>query len=107
MTVRSRAWQVRIEENAAEIFLSGQLTRDDLEVIKEWRRAIVEGSGPEALLKRPDRWADHALHGRWEGHRASSFGYRGRIIYRVENEIVTVVVVRITPEHDYGKRKQR
>ena len=62
-------------------------------------------TGPEALLNRPDKWADHALTGQWSGFRSSSFGYRGRIIYKVENEIITVVVVRITPEHDYKKRK--
>ncbi len=100
-----RTWKVRIEDSATAIFQSGHLTRDDLEVIKEWRRTIIEGGGPDALLKRPDMWADHALHGEWEGCRSSSFGYRGRIIYRVENEIITVVVVRITPEHDYKKRK--
>lgn len=105
MQAKPHTWQVRIEDTAAEIFQTNQLTRDDLEVIKEWRRTIVEGGGPQALLKRPDRWADHALHGEWEGHRASSFGYRGRIIYRVKNEIITVVVVKITPEHDYKKRR--
>lgn len=98
-------WKVKIEDKAAEIFRSNQLTHDDLEIIKQWRHTIIEGGGPEALLKRPDRWADHPLHGEWAGHRSSSFGYRGRIIYRVENEIITVVVVRITPEHDYKKRK--
>ena len=98
-------WRVRIEDTASAIFETNELTRDDREVIKEWYKTIVEGGGPQALLKRPDRWADHALHGELEGHRASSFGYRGRIIYRVENEIITVVVVRITPEHDYKKRR--
>ena len=105
MKAKPRTWQVKVEDSAAEIFSTNLLTRDDLEVIKEWRKTIIEGGGPSALLKRPDKWADHALHGEWEGHRSSSFGYRGRIIYRVENEIITVVVVRITPEHDYKKRK--
>lgn len=105
MKAKSHTWQVRIEDKAAEIFLYNQLTCDDIEIIKEWHKTITEGGGPEALLKRPDRWADHALHGEWEGHRSSSFGYRGRLIYRIENEIITVVVVRITPEHDYKKRK--
>ena len=105
MKVSPPTWQVRIEDTASAIFKTNQLTRDDLEVIKEWRKTIVEGGGPQSLLKRPDRWADHPLHGEWAGHRASSFGYRGRIIYRVENEIITVVVVRITPEHDYKKRR--
>ncbi|HCM40900.1 MAG TPA: hypothetical protein DIS93_13125 [Bdellovibrionales bacterium] len=105
MGTKPKQWQVKIEDEAAKIFQAGVLTRDDLEVIKEWRRTIIEGGGPEALLSQPGRWADHALHGEWQGYRSSSFGYRGRIIYRIENEIITVVVVRITPEHDYKKRK--
>ena len=105
MGTKPRIWKVVIEDKAAEIFQADLLTCDDLEIIKLWRRTIVEGGGPDALLREPGRWADHPLHGEWEGHRASSFGYRGRIIYRIENQVITVIVVRITPEHDYKKRK--
>jgi transcriptional regulator with XRE-family HTH domain len=41
-------------------------------------------------------WADHPLYGDWRGHRASSFSHSGRIIYKVEEHVITVTVVRIT-----------
>ena len=97
-------WQVKIEDKATEIFQKKTLTHDDLEVIKEWRKTVGEG-GPGALLNRPDIWADHPLYGEWVGYRSSSFSYKGRLIYRVESKIVTVVLVRITKDHDYKKKE--
>ncbi len=104
MKLGSGLWQVKVEDKAAEVFQRKILTRDDLEVIKEWRRIVIEG-GPEALLKRPDIWADHPLYGEWEGYRSSSFSYKGRIIYRIEDQVVTVIIVRITKDHNYKKKE--
>lgn len=96
------AWQVKIEDEASRIFQSKQLSKEDREVIHQWAKEVT-AHGPQVLLKKPDIWADHPLSGKWEGHRASSFSYRGRIIYKVEDQVVTVTVVRISPDHDYKK----
>ena len=93
-------WKVRIEDKAAKIFSSNALSEDDRRVIYEWAK-LVRDHGPNELHKQPSVWADHELYDDWEGYRASSFSYKGRIIYKVENKIVTVTVVRITPDHNY------
>lgn len=105
MKLIKTTWFIKIEDKAAKVFETKHLSRTDLEVIKEWHKTVVNG-GPEVLLKRPDVWADHALYGEWQGYRSSSFSYKGRIIYRIENKIVTVVVVRITNDHNYKKREK-
>ena len=95
-------WQVKIDDQAANIFESYALSDDDRNVIHQWAK-LVKKEGPEALQKFPQTWADHALYDEWRGYRASSFSYKGRIIYKVEDKIVTVIVVRITIDHDYKK----
>lgn len=95
-------WKVKIEDDAEAMFHSKQLTAEDREVIHKWAKEVAT-HGPEVLLKKPDIWADHPLFGKWQGYRASSFSFSGRIIYRIEDKIVTVVVVRLSPDHDYKK----
>lgn len=98
-------WQVKIEDEAYETLESGELTKSDLEVIHQWAKLVNE-DGPAALQMSPQIWADHELYDEWKGYRASSFSYKGRIIYKVKEKIVTVTVVRITAEHDYKKEKE-
>lgn len=95
-------WKIKVEDDASKIILSQTLSDDDRQVIRDWAKTI-EKYGPEKLLERPDKWADHALDGKWAGYRASSFSYRERIIYKINNNIITVTVVRITPFHDYRR----
>src|SRR5947209_5775146 len=97
-------WLVKIEDEASKVFEGDYLTKDDKIVIQIWAHTVAE-HGPEELLRKPSIWADHPLHGQWQGHRASSFSHKGRIIYKVEERVVTVVVVRITTEHDYKKKR--
>lgn len=97
-------WDVRITDEASKVFASKALTTDDRIVIQKWAE-LVRDNGPEALTERPGVWADHPLYGEWRGHRASSFSHSGRIIYRVEERVVTVSVVRITTDHDYRRKK--
>src|SRR6478609_5541751 len=97
-------WNVHITDEASKVFESKALTTDDRIVIQKWAE-LVRGHGPEASTKRPGMWADHALYGAWRGHRASSFSHSGRIIYKVEDQVVTVSVVRITTDHDYRRKK--
>lgn len=98
-------WQVKIEDEAAEVLPGRTLSEEDKLVIQAWAQTVAE-FGPEALLKKPSVWADHPLYGEWSGHRASSFSYRGRIIYKVKDKVVTVIVVRITAEHNYKRKKE-
>jgi mRNA-degrading endonuclease YafQ of YafQ-DinJ toxin-antitoxin module len=79
------------------------LTKDDRIVIQKWAETVRD-YGPDALLKNPSIWADHPLTGKWEGYRASSFSYSGRIIYRIDHEKKQVVIVaRITVDHNYKR----
>ena len=95
-------WKVKISAQAAKVFESNTLTDEDKIVIQKWA-TIVSKYGPAELERSPSIWADHALYEEWQGHRASRFSYKGRIIYKVEAQIVTVIVVRITNSHDYKR----
>lgn len=95
-------WKVKITDEAAQIFESDLLSDEDKIVIRKWAETVAR-YGPRGLGKNPSVWADHELYDDWKGYRASSFSYAGRIIYKVEDRIVTVIVVRITKSHDYKK----
>ncbi|MEO6775976.1 MAG: hypothetical protein ABI467_23650 [Kofleriaceae bacterium] len=97
-------WKVHIAEEASKMFQDNALTTDDRIVIQKWAE-LVRDHGPEALSERPGMWADHPLYGEWRGHHASSFSNSGRIIYKIEEQVVTVAVVRITPDHNYRSKK--
>lgn len=75
-----------------------------LEVLKRYEKwkDIVRISGPPGLrLIRGFR--DEALRGEWKGHRSSRLGQRYRVIYRVEENEVLVLVMDLTA-HDYRRR---
>ena len=80
-------------------FKNGSISNDDVTILKLWRRT-VELHGPDSLVTQ-SKWDDHALFGKWKGYRASCFSKEGRIIYKIEDEVITVIVFRITPDHDY------
>jgi addiction module RelE/StbE family toxin len=46
---------------------------------------------------------DESLRGEWQGHRSSRLGFQYRLIYRVVERDVEVLVVDLTA-HDYRKR---
>jgi len=90
-----------IEKQYSKDFTSGKISYDDNKAIRRWFN-IVEQFGPQVLYKN-NYWNDHPLDGKWAGYRSSSFSKRGRIIYKVNGKIVTVVVFKITPDHNYAK----
>lgn len=100
-----KSWSVELTDEAEKElrtnFKTGKITSEDVKVIKRWI-VDVEEQGLEFAQRKPD-WRDHELDGRWSGHRAVSFSYSGRIIYRIENEKIIVRVVRVTADHDYKK----
>lgn len=94
-------WTNEVDLRLEADFKSGRLNKEDIRLLKRWRAKVEEG-GPESLRK-TTYWGDHALYGEWWGYRSSCFSHRGRIIYKVINDRVEVIVVRITPDHNYKK----
>lgn len=101
----SNKWVVELtseaEKRLREDFKSGFITQTDIKVIKRWI-ADIEDMGLEFTQHKAD-WRDHELDGEWRGHRAISFSYSGRVIYRVVKGRIVVQVVRVTADHDYKK----
>lgn len=100
-----KKWVVELTSDAEKRlrvdFKSGVISQTDLKVIKRWI-ADIEDMGLEFTQHKAD-WRDHELDGEWKGHRAISFSYSGRVIYRFEKGRVVVQVVRVTADHDYKK----
>ena len=91
----------KCEKEVKGLFRKGVLGEDDRRVIGVWIRQVKE-HGPDSLKHGAATWNDHPLDRKWSGHRASNFSHSGRIIYRVKNRRVTVVVARVTHDHDYS-----
>lgn len=60
-------------------------------------------SGPMGL-KMIKGFHDEVLRGEWKGCRSSRLGGQYRVIYKVENNLVLVEVMKVTP-HDYRRQK--
>ncbi len=101
-------WGVEFESRRVQIEIeglirNGKLSKDDQAIINSWIRQVMF-HGPESI--RGDyKWADHALREEWKGYRASAFSGLGRIIYRIENKLVKILIARITDVHDYDKKE--
>jgi mRNA-degrading endonuclease YafQ of YafQ-DinJ toxin-antitoxin module len=101
-------WLVEFESSKVEIEVTNlmrarKLTEEDRLVITTWIRVVTE-EGPERIQKEK-RWDDHALVGEWKGYRSSCFSKSGRIIYKIENKVIKILIARITPDHDYKRPK--
>ena len=98
------AWKVDYEANVkVEIKTqldNGVLTMDDLKALAKWVNEI-ESHGLDHV--QTDYWNDHPLEAEWTGLRSASFSLRGRIIYRVEDGRLIIMVVRVTATHNYRK----
>lgn len=98
-------WKVKIDDNyeneLERLIDSGKLSSDDFVVIRQWI-GFVEKNGPESLQNN-GFWNDHELirDEKWKGCRSSSFGYSGRIIYKIVEKKILVLVLRITTDHNY------
>ena len=100
-----KKWVVELTPDAEKQlradFDCGLIDQTDVKLIRRWI-ADIEEMGLEFTQHKID-WRDHELDGKWKGHRAISFSYSGRVIYRVENDQVVVKVVRVTASHDYER----
>jgi mRNA-degrading endonuclease RelE of RelBE toxin-antitoxin system len=99
-------WKVlfteKCEKEIRDLLKSGLLSEDDRRVLSIWIKQVKK-HGPDSLREgsQLNNWNDHDLDRKWSGYRASSYSFSGRVIYKIEDKIITVKVVRITPEHDY------
>ena len=84
--------------------VAGRLRRLPVEVLKRYEKwkDIVRISGP-AGLRLIKGFHDERLRGEWKGHRSSRLGVQYRIIYKVEEREVLVLVIDLTA-HDYRRR---
>ncbi len=82
----------------------GLLRRLPVEILKRYEKwkDIIRVSGPQGL-RLIKGFRDEALRGQWEDHRSSRLGLQYRVIYRVVERQVQVLVVDITP-HDYRRK---
>ena len=83
---------------------SKRLDRLSVEILKRYEKwkDIVKISGPSGL-RLIKGFHDEALKGKWRGHRSSRIGQQYRVVYKVEERKVLVLVVDIAA-HDYRSK---
>lgn len=98
-------WKVsetpEVKKQLIEDFNRGAITKEDIQIIKKWTE-LMEKGGVEEICKHRT-FDDHPLDGDWRGYRSSCFSGSGRIIYKEENGIFTIKVVRVSPNHNYKR----
>ncbi len=92
-------WEV-LEHRRASKRLD-RLAKEVLKRYEKWKD-IVRISGPVGL-RLIKGFHDGALKGQWKGHRSARLGIQYRLIYKVEERRILVLVVDITP-HDYRSK---
>ncbi len=92
-------WEVYEHRRAAKRL--DRLPKDILKRYEKWKD-IVRMSGPPGL-RLIKGFHDESLHGKWQGHRASRLGDQYRVLYRVEEQKILVLVIDITA-HDYRRK---
>ena len=92
-------WQI-YEHNR----IVGRVRRLPIEVLKRYEKwkDIVRISGPRGL-RLIKGFHDEGLQGKGKGHRSSRLGLQVRVIYRVEEREVLILVIDLTA-HDYRWR---
>lgn len=89
-------WTIKIERKAEK-----ELDKAPAEIRRKfeaWKRHAQFG-GVKALVA-INGFRDHALKGEWRGFRSSSLSDSWRVIYFVDGETISILVVRIS-NHDY------
>ena len=92
-------WEIYEHRRAVKQLAS--LTVDVLKRYEKWKD-IVSISGPDGL-RQIKGFHDEALRGEWKGYRSSRLNLQYRVIYKVEQGLVLVQVVSVTP-HDYRRK---
>jgi len=78
-----------------------KMPKQVLKRYEKWKD-IVHLSGPEGL-RLIRGFKDEPLRGEWTGHRSSRLGEQYRVIYKVENKRLLVMVIDLTA-HDYRRK---
>ncbi len=89
-------WEIYEHRRAAKRL--DQLPKDILKRYEKWKD-IVRISGPQGL-RLIKGFHDESLQGQWTGHRSSRLGDQYRVIYKVEEHQVTVLVLDVTAHDD-------
>ncbi len=92
-------WEVYEHRRASKRL--GRLSVEVLKRYEKWKD-VVKISGPSGL-RLIKGFHDEALKGKWRGHRSSRLGQQYRVIYKIEERKVLVLVVDITA-HDYRSK---
>ena len=92
-------WEVYEHRRASK-----RLDRLPVEILKRYEKwkDIVRISSPAGLLLIKG-FHDEALKGKWKGHRSSRLGQQYRVIYKIEETKLVVLVVDITAHDDRSK----
>lgn len=100
-------WKVVITKKCEKEYLDlldkGLITDAENDVIVDIIEAM-ENYGPEVFSDYVSRdLRDHELirDQKWLNHRSCSFSKSGRVIYRYTEKKIEIVIVRISPDHDY------
>ena len=96
----SDMWTIAEERDVQKSIAKHAVPANIVKRYEAWK-AIVRSSGPQALSGLPGL-RDHALQGEWKRFRSSYLNDTWRVIYRIENEVVQVLVVRVSA-HDYRR----
>lgn len=73
-----------------------------LKKYEKWKDVVtISGQQGLALIK---GFSDEALIGEWNGYRSSRLNQQYRVIYKIDNDEVYVLVEQISP-HDYRRKK--
>jgi toxin HigB-1 len=91
-----KRWKVDTDRIPFKIWK--KIPKQAVEKFGFWKE-LIEDEGPQSVRFYPG-FSDHGLKGKRAGQRSSSLGYQWRVFYRVVKEVVTVVVLDISP-HDY------
>ncbi len=92
-------WEIYEHRRAIKQLAS--LPIDVLKRYEKWKD-IVSISGPDGP-RQIEGFHDEALRGEWKGYRSSRLNLQYRVIYKVEQGLVLVRVVSVTP-HDYRRK---
>jgi proteic killer suppression protein len=92
-------WEVYEHRRASKRL--DRLPLDTLKRYEKWKD-VVKISGPSGL-RLIKGFHDEALRGKWRGHRSSRLGQQYRVIYKIEERKVLVLVVDVTA-HDYRSK---
>ena len=99
----AQVWKVILKPQTQlelkESLRKGDFSTEDIAILKAWI-TYVEEKGPYSL-ENDFKWDDHSLWGKWSGCRSSCISNSGRIIYKIIDDQVIVMVLRVTNKHDY------